>query len=342
MRNFFFPYRLQTKTALNSRSDGKFREGFLLKIVTENSSVGYADVMPWPEFGDLSCAELIAKIKTNQSENSKDPLLATAVRNAINNDHSFQLLDAALKDFKNLNHGKQFENNLLWSFRASDELPDESIVKVKLSRDFHAEIDKINRLPWVTKRVFRFDFNSALDPNSALEEIKWLKKNFRAAIQYVEDPCAFSSTVWKELNSILPLALDWEFSDANFETDLTFQFLVIKPTRQNANHLVQECAKRNLKFTVTSAMDHPIGVLQSCVQAMQLQAQYPDLAMVSGCNTFAAYAFDSAVMPTVFSVFDDLDHSDSIKRKDFESKLRRLDFKQIQEWLQRLPWIEAK
>src|SRR5207244_902270 len=37
-------------------------------------------------------------------------------------------------------------------------------------------------------------------------------------------------------------------------------YLIIKPSRQSAKNLMQKCQQMKKKFTLTSAMDHPVGL----------------------------------------------------------------------------------
>jgi hypothetical protein len=45
----------------------------------------------------------------------------------------------------------------------------------------------------------------------------------------------------------------------------------------------------NLKYAVTSSLDHPVGIAHACVIASELLQKFPDLMLTAGCLSVHAY-----------------------------------------------------
>ena len=115
--------------------------------------------------------------------------------------------------------------------------------------------------------------NRKLSHSQFSELILQLPKN----VEYVEDPTLWSEELWSQWNQTIPLAFD--FADADpFMFPNAWSYLIIKPSRQDADSLVKACIALNKKFTLTSAMDHPVGFSHGMHYAQKYQ---------SGCSGFS-------------------------------------------------------
>ena len=95
----------------------------------------------------------------------------------------------------------------------------------------------------------RIDFNSILTLEEFEALLSLLSAEAKSKIEYIEDPTRFNIK-WKNWNNIIPLAFDFQQTEYNPNFA---KYLIVKPSRQRLMSGL-------INFTLTSAMDHPIGV----------------------------------------------------------------------------------
>ncbi len=250
MKIVYSPYQMKKKVKLNSQPQSALQSGMLLKII-EGDKWGVADLCLNPELGDGSVENEI---------NSSGPLFTRAVELAQEDLN-------ARKAKKSLLVNKHIKNNfLLTNYKNADlnqALYLNQTVKIKADRDVRSLSELLNGLK--TKVKIRIDFNSVLSSAEFEEFLKLLSLETLRKIEYIEDPTVFSekwSKKWKEWNSVVPLAFD--FQRAEYSPEFA-KYQIIKPTRQKLGAATKD-------FTLTSAMGHAVGVAHG-LRIAQQQAQ---------------------------------------------------------------------
>jgi O-succinylbenzoate synthase len=209
-------YELVPKRRLSALARPGPREGALISV-----GDGFADVHPWPELGDASLDEQLARLARGETT----ALTSQSLK--------FAALDAAARAA-----GRGLFDGLTIppSHWPGDDPPDAFDV---------AKVKSIDRLP---ERVrLRIDFNSTLSPAEFLRIASSLP---RERIDFIEDPCPYDGATWRELRARtgLRLALDRGTDEEGVDV------LVVKPA-------VQELPNTPRELVVTSYMDHAVGQL---------------------------------------------------------------------------------
>lgn len=228
MKEFLSYYQLIRKR------DQSVQHGSLLKLVDDAGHWGVSDICPWPHLGDLA---LDLEILSKGSLYQRAYVLA--------------LLDLkARKDRQKLIHAKPIRiNTLIIDY---SQTPDPTaVLKIKADGNFDALLNCLGKL---TNQQIRLDFNSSLSSEKFENLIPALSKR----IEYIEDPTAWDDKLWQQWNQKVPLAVDFATNNP-FEFLDAWTYLIIKPSRQDADNLIQKCLTLNKNFTLTSAMDHPVG-----------------------------------------------------------------------------------
>jgi hypothetical protein len=127
-------------------------------------------------------------------------------------------------------------------------------LKIKCGRNVAALSAWLNTAFAFEARL-RLDFNSGLQGEEFDSFIGALTPEILAKIEYVEDPTAFSEH-WRRWNQSLPLAADFEKHSG---TDGFIQ--IFKPSRERINE--------QARYTLTSAMEHPVGLAHALRIAQQ-------------------------------------------------------------------------
>lgn len=234
MKAVYSPYILQKKHRLNSRELTNTQQGAIIKIM-DRENWGVADICPKPELGD--------DLLENEIKN-KGVLYLRAVELALED------LEARSKKVSLLQN-KPIKNNILILDYKTIDLNQaqyaKQTVKIKADRDIASLSRILNDLE--ADVTVRLDFNSILNVEEYEAFLNLLSAGAKKKIEYVEDPTIFN-TKWKSWNSIIPLAFD--FQQAVYNSEFS-KYLIIKPSRQRVGTGLNN-------VTLTSAMDHPIGV----------------------------------------------------------------------------------
>ena len=212
----YWLYELRPKCRLSAIAADGPRRGALIRV-----DGGVADVHPWPELGDLPLDEQLALLARGQTT----PLTEASLE--------FARIDAAARrDTRSLFDGLTIPPS---HWPGPDPPPGFDTVKLK----------GIDRIPDHVR--LRIDFNATLTPE---EFVKIAATLPRERIDFIEDPCPYDPSVWRELRERtgLRLALDRGIRTENVDV------LIVKPA-------IQEIQCTDLEVVVTSYMDHPIGQL---------------------------------------------------------------------------------
>lgn len=205
----------------------------LLKI-SDGKHWGVADLCPKPELGD-SDYEIEIELR--------GPLYRRAHELACEDLEARQKKVSLLAD-------KPVKNNfLIADYRTAEFKKNFSgqTVKIKGDQDIIGLSRFLNTLePEVRIRI---DFNSALSVREFGEFLSSLSDSSRKKIEYIEDPTPICPE-WKRWNKLIPLAFDFQPGEYNVELA---DFQILKPSRQ-------ALPEKRGRITLTSAMDHPIGV----------------------------------------------------------------------------------
>ncbi len=297
------------------------RQGCLIRITDRDGSWGVSDLHPWPEWDGFNLEQHMSQLKSYSLDPSfaVSPLVLRSLERAKKDlqfrkkNSSFWVefprplvgdLRIRVKNnyliIESISKIPQFELEGMLS-RAQENGFD--IVKIKLGNFLKAEkdvlFDLMNRFPHF---LWRLDFNSSLSFADATEFFKnWTRDQVRA-VEYVEDPCPFAMEDWSILNQMIPLAFDRpELKNGTgvgaqnpdvfggLDVKKLFKYLVVKTAHQNAMGWAEWCHSQKIKMSLTSSMDHPLGIAHSMKEFLEIQKKYPQLLTIAGLRSSFAY-----------------------------------------------------
>ena len=284
-------YFLNPVSDLNARVQKKTREGALIRCVWPDQKIGYADLFPWPELGDLNLAGQLQELAHGSGTALSTQAIWLARRDA---ELRAEKINALSQTEPLKNH---FLVNDLAHFLEKDLLRVQSLgfgsLKIKLGKDLAHEIQILKHFLQISLLSFRLDLNSSATFQSFRDHMEILGPDLRSRIEFVEDPFPYDREHWTEASKLVPLALDHEFQHVDWSArDLRqkdFQYLILKPARQNVDQALLCCRQHELKCVVTSSLDHPLGVIHSALIASHVNKVLPGPSLDSGCLSFGAY-----------------------------------------------------
>lgn len=212
MRVFVHRYRLIPRRALSALAGARPREGALLRVED-----GFADLHPWPELGDLPL----------------DDQLALLARDSPTAQARASLRLAALDGDARRRGVSLFEGLTIPESHWPGNEPADGFDTVKTK----------GVMPVPDHVKVRIDFNGTLTAEEFVRVAATLRKE---QIDFIEDPCPYDDSTWRELRATtgLRLALD--------RYEGTADVLVHKPA-------LSESFPKHQDVVVTSYMDHPVG-----------------------------------------------------------------------------------
>ena len=215
----FWRYELIPKRRLNAVADAGPRYGALIRV-----DGGVADVHPWPELGDLPLDEQLARLARGETTLLTEASLEFASIDA-----------AARRDRRSLFDGLTIPPSH-WPG------PDPPAV---------FDTVKLKNIDVIPDRVrLRIDFNATL---SADEFVRIAATLPHERIDFIEDPCPYNASIWRELRAKTGLRLALDRRGSSSEAD-SYDVLIVKPA-------LDKIPCTNAEIVVTSYMDHPIGQL---------------------------------------------------------------------------------
>ncbi|MCB0420684.1 MAG: hypothetical protein KDD61_06795 [Bdellovibrionales bacterium] len=285
-------YKLSPRQSLNAQAADDKREGTLLQVQFDDDRIGYADLFPWVELGDLTLLDQLWSLKTgNYTE---------AVQQSLN----LARIDAEARWSK---QKLLSEVNLKNHFLIPDilKMPEETVewiqkgafnkVKVKMGRELLKEtllLDQLAQILGDSVR-FRLDFNCSLEFDEFESWIPSLTPYLRSQIEYYEDPFPYHPEFWEAISEVfkVTLALD-HAADPIAVQARGAGVIVIKPAKQNAEKILHTLAPMNKRFVFSHYMDHPVGRMGAIYTAMEMQKKYGELILECGLNDFGFYDED--------------------------------------------------
>lgn len=279
------------RQSLNAASSKRQRQGSLLKVQWEDGLVGYADLHPWPELGDLPLREQLLQLSLGNYTPQVQQSLCLARWDAELRSEGKNIFDV----------GVPIKNNFLVSdisVMTAESLQTVKLqgfdtLKIKVGKDPQEEKHFLNQLSGSGFKV-RLDFNGVGSLSSFQKFMTDLSSEARAAIEYVEDPFLYSDQAWVEARQVCPIALDNYFDHVKWSTlsEAPCDVLIVKPAKLDMVEVTKLIKTWNLKVTITNYMDHPVGTVHALGTAMELKKQLGDLVLQAGCLTHHLYQAD--------------------------------------------------
>ncbi|NUN04565.1 MAG: hypothetical protein HUU57_02275 [Bdellovibrio sp.] len=288
---FFSPYKLKPIGNLNAASPATDREGVLLKVQWADGAVGYADLHPWPEFGDISLADQLADLRRGRMSAQVEQCVWLARKDAQLRKDKKSIFDGVDKIKNNylVTDYKKIQPGFL------DEIKKEgfSTLKLKMGHNLQGEAAALSHVAAAGLKI-RLDFN-ALGRWQIFEKfMSNVPLTVRAHIEYVEDPFPFDTNTWQDAQKLVRIAIDSQYDKVPWQTmnHAPFDVIVVKPAKMDVDTAMSRCEKFNLKATITSYMDHPVGVLSALGIAMELKKKYGEMILDAGCFTHRLFQMD--------------------------------------------------
>ncbi|MEM7647226.1 MAG: hypothetical protein AAF203_09970, partial [Pseudomonadota bacterium] len=232
---------------------GGSRKGYLLKVQTQDFEAGYADIFPWPEFGDDSFTEIPQKIKRE----SLSPLLQKSFLFAEKDGRARQegqslYLQKPLNNHYLLGLSEPVDSSQVSAIRERGF----DTVKIKLSGDFSRAMGWVRECASQGLRL-RLDFNR----RGSREQLDHLAE-LAPSIDFIEDPFERSES-WLEIEKSSPeLWKKLAFDHPGFAYNkVKTNWQVIKPAKQS--HLSVQASQ----IVYTSYLDHPVGMIHGMIEA---------------------------------------------------------------------------
>ncbi len=282
-------YRLRSAKRLNAVSARREFEGALIRVGN-----GFGCIHPWPELGDPSLEKCLADLQGAR----RWPIVRRALRcaeyDAVAREHEESLFEEMEVPQSHATLAMPNVEEIAHAVESGF-----AIIKLKMGHDLDGEAEFLNSMVnEFPKLKWRLDFNESLNPEQAMGFLTGLSKAVSAAIDFVEDPCPFSETVWADLRKTtrLNLAVDRESAPHREAA----QFMIIKPAIDEPLLLGESALSRNQRVVITSYMDHPLGQAFAAWEAARLELHFPGLVGICGLQThhlFEPDAFTEALGP---------------------------------------------
>ena len=286
----FWKYELIPRSSLNALTQEIPRPGCLLKIEWPlDQLVGYADLYPWPEFGDEPLDKHLEGLKKGRISALVEQSIWLARRDA----------ELRKEGKSGLTESRKIKNHFtIVDITKLNESTMQTVknqgfttLKVKMGRDPSEEAKWIERsirkYPYIN---FRLDFGGNKDFSVFERVLVGIPKGMKQHIEFCEDPVPYSLEAWREAARLAPLAVDFEFSKVDFsEPLLPFRTVILKPARQDVGKMVDLVNKNNLRLVVTNSMDHPVGSAHALRVACEIKKVWPGRIVECGCLTSHLY-----------------------------------------------------
>lgn len=282
-------YRLKTRGHLNALSNRREFEGALIQL-----DGGYGCIHPWPELGDPTLEKCLADLAGAR----RWPVVRRALRCAEYDRAARGYEESLFEEMEvPLSHATLAKNDIAEVALAVEA--GFTTVKLKMGRDLAAEsrflktvCEEFPVLKW------RLDFNESMTPEQSLDFLMDLSPDVRGSIDFVEDPCPYSPSVWQDLRqkTRVKFAVDHEASPSSSAA----QVMVIKPAVDEPFLLGESAISHQQRVVMTSYMDHPFGQAFAAWEAARLELQFPGLVGLCGLQThhlFEPNAFTEALGP---------------------------------------------
>lgn len=277
MRIGVWTYQLKPLMSLNAKVTSDVRAGALLRI-SHQDVFGYADLFPWGS--DLPVAD---QLRAFQQGNPTD-LFRRSLELALRDAEARAQKRALLPDPGILNNALMTE----WGPQSLAQIQDFEaqgfqVCKLKCGRNPEQEARELESFIQASSLRFRLDFNSG-PVEQVVRFQKCFSRDFDSKIEYVEDPCPYDPIIWSQLQERWTLALDFETASVlSTPGAVAAKVVILKPARPEFHRHLQWAQERGLRWTITSMMDHPVGVIHAASWAAELGH------VTAGCLTHQVY-----------------------------------------------------
>lgn len=237
---------------------GKKIAGMLLRVSFGVWNEGYADLQPWPEYGDQSLDEQIHGLQS--------ACLSPLVKKCL----LFAGHDAkARRANRNLLHGLDLPSTHAL-IDSSSSASDFRYWKIKMM----PETD-LSKIPAGVR--LRLDFNGRLTYAEFLKWWKSLSSATQAIIDVIEDPYSTG-----EAHVDTRLYSDWIENSS-------WPGKVLKPSRDFSRQEYQRRRYKSVMFT--HSLNHPLGQVAAIWEAARFYKKYPQLKQAGGFDRVRSSAF---------------------------------------------------
>ncbi len=286
-----------------TRGNLKPHAGALFKIEFTESLTGYADIHPWPELEEKPLHQQLGLVLDGKPTPAFYKSLGFAKIDAEARRAGISLMNGLkipeshffVSDLESLT----FEKLLDIADRGFKILK----VKIFLVSMSFPEIEKIKELASELERLnlkLRLDFNASGDFAKADGFFSVWFKEFRHfnLIDFVEDPCLFVAQHWQKLKSRwgIKLALDHQLkyveSKDRRELGKFADILIFKPSHQLAEEITALAKRNNLQISVTTSLDHALGIMSATFEAAKINEQNPGLITPCGLVSHGDFSND--------------------------------------------------
>lgn len=293
MKVFFSVYHLTPSSAPNAATSLKPRQGALLRFEWVNGKTGYADLHPWPEFGDAPLFDQLQLLKELKLTPLTEQSIWLAKRDAAARSKGESLFVPGVQ----LKNNYLIENPLAVMPEQLDQLADRgfSTLKIKCGRDLEEEAKLIQKIALRRDFRMRLDFNGVGTATIFEKFMKGLGRETTALIEYVEDPFPYEKEEWREARALARLALDFQNSKVswNKEERPACDVVIVKPARMDVEKTVEAALHWAIRISVSSSMDHPVGVAHALCVALDLKKKHDLHVLEAGCMTTRLYQMDA-------------------------------------------------
>lgn len=293
MKRIDYSAYILKKVATNSS-----RVGALIKVEWPEG-FGYADLHPWPEFGDAYLKEQL-KCLSDHLQSKQTTQLSKLQSQAL----YFSRLDAlARAQSKSL-----FENLEIpeshYLITREEEINDENLshvaksgykkLKVKVGGEPLMAAISIAELAGTAAQKLRLDVNALWSASDFKFFADKIPKEFKTRIEFIEDPFHSAHEHW----GVLSQTYDFAFA-RDFEMGDSYAVRILKPAIDSIVELA-EAEKPEVKFVVTSYLDHPLGQVSAAYEAARLKNKYGD--RVLECGLLSQHVYEPNDFSKVFEV----------------------------------------
>ncbi len=278
------PYRLRARSFLNSISSRREFEGVLIRV-----GEGYGCIHPWPELGDPPLEKCLEDLRGRRIW----PIVKRALRCA-EYDNVARLAEESLFEEMEIprSHATLVDANVKELALAVEAGFD--TVKIKAGRNVSVETRFLEEMSVEYPTLkWRIDFNELLEPDAADRFLGGLSEVMRRKIDFIEDICPFSESVWRDLwkKYRVPLAVDRESGPHR----IAAQCMVIKPAVDEPFLLGEAAIMNSQRAVITSYMDHPLGQTFAAWEAARTELIFPGLIGTCGVQTHHLFENDAFV-----------------------------------------------
>lgn len=292
MKISYYQYELLPMLNLNLFAKNNPRSGYLLKVDWENGHVGYADLHPWPELGDDPLAKQMSDLRQGRISPQIEQSIYLAKRDAIARKKGISLFDQLPRVKNNylISDYSQLKTNDI------DQIYSRGFntLKIKVGRDIVEDIKFVTKMLSSGTFLVRLDFNNLSNWQYFERMLTEMSTTQRSRVEYVEDPFPYDYVAYQEARKLCHIAVDREYKSVVFDESkkAPVDVIVLKPAIQDVEQVLATALKFRIPLTVTSYMDHSVGIAHAICLAGELKKKHDWLIGQSGCLTNRFYQAD--------------------------------------------------